>query len=159
MCAGPGRPTDPVSAMGARSNLRLTKMTPPPWGVKNVEYETMIQPIFDKNCGSCHQGSGKARTKLDLTFRKSPYIYPKDFSEPYVTLVGSALYLCGSLLHISSDNKGGTVKFQREHDLRERTNYLGAYDVEGYWDCKSEDRSAACLVAPCRNSGPKYRRG
>ena len=37
-----------------------------------------------QNCGSCHQGDGKAEKTLDLTLR--PGVGP--FKEPYVTLVG-----------------------------------------------------------------------
>ncbi|MCK4374280.1 MAG: hypothetical protein KAX19_03090, partial [Candidatus Brocadiae bacterium] len=47
-----------------------------------------------KYCGKCHQGDGKARKKLDLTFRPSTMrdpvfrSLPPQFTEPYVTLVG-----------------------------------------------------------------------
>jgi len=61
------------------------QITPPPWGPHySLGYERDIQPILDKHCGSCHQGNGKGREKLDLTLRPS-----KDagvFPEPYVTL-------------------------------------------------------------------------
>ena len=70
-------------------------LTPPPWGADvSISYERFVQPVLDKYCGKCHQGDGKARKKLDLTFRDSSLrdpVYPKlppQFKEPYITLVG-----------------------------------------------------------------------
>ncbi len=73
---------------GANTALRSAPATPdpPPWGSDcTLGYERDIQPILDRHCGKCHQGSGKARAKLDLTLRPSPDA--GHFKEPYVTLV------------------------------------------------------------------------
>ena len=59
-------------------------LTPPPWGTRSISYERMVQPVLDKHCGTCHQGNGKGRAKLDLTLRPGSGI----FREPYLTLVG-----------------------------------------------------------------------
>lgn len=70
-------------------------LTPPPWGAAtSISYERFCQPILDKYCGSCHQGNGKGRAKLDLTLRdgvqeggiQDPKLLP--FKEPYLTLIG-----------------------------------------------------------------------
>ncbi len=72
-------------------------LTPPPWGAgTSISYERFCQPVLDRHCGQCHEGSGKARAKLDLTLRggvpekgiADPKLYP--FKEPYLTLVGQA---------------------------------------------------------------------
>jgi hypothetical protein len=72
-------------------------LTPPPWGAAtSISYERFCQPVLDRHCGQCHQGSGKARAKLDLTLRggveekgiADPALWP--FKEPYLTLVGQA---------------------------------------------------------------------
>ena len=70
-------------------------LTPPPWGAEvSISYERFVQPVLDKYCGSCHQGEGEAREKLDLTLRDSSLrdpVYPglpPQFKEPYITLVG-----------------------------------------------------------------------
>jgi hypothetical protein len=70
-------------------------LTPPPWGTDvSISYERFVQPVLDRYCGKCHQGTGKARERLDLTFRDSSLqdpVYPKrppQFKEPYLTLVG-----------------------------------------------------------------------
>ena len=70
-------------------------LTPPPWGAgESIGYERFVQPVLDQYCGSCHQGDGEARAKLDLTLRDSTLhdpVYPNlppQFKEPYVTLVG-----------------------------------------------------------------------
>lgn len=74
----------PVSGRTMAEKRVPDKLTPPPWGTESLSYERMIQPLLDKNCGSCHQGDGKAKKTLDLTLR--PGVGP--FKEPYVTLVG-----------------------------------------------------------------------
>jgi hypothetical protein len=45
----------------------------------SVGYLKDVQPVLDRYCGTCHQGEGEARKKLDLTLRGY---------EPYLTLVG-----------------------------------------------------------------------
>ena len=39
-------------------------LDPPPWGAKPFDYERVVQPVLDRRCGSCHNGSKKER--LDL---------------------------------------------------------------------------------------------
>ena len=91
-----GRSSTPVNTGGGMAMRRGPKaLTPPPWGAEtSISYKRFVQPVLDKYCGKCHQGDGKARKKLDLTFRastvKDPVIrnLPPQFTEPYVTLVG-----------------------------------------------------------------------
>lgn len=45
----------------------------------SISYLKDVQPVLNRACGSCHQGEGKAREKLDLTLRGY---------EPYMTLIG-----------------------------------------------------------------------
>ncbi|KPK43124.1 MAG: hypothetical protein AMK72_13725 [Planctomycetes bacterium SM23_25] len=59
-------------------------LEPPPWGTDSISYGRMVQPVLDRYCGTCHQGDGKGRKKLDLTLRPGTGI----FAEPYLTLVG-----------------------------------------------------------------------
>jgi hypothetical protein len=80
----PRRPTSTLS-------LAPAKLTPPPWGADvSIGYERFVQPVLDKHCGKCHQGDGKARKKLDLTFRPGGY---SCFTEPYLTLVGEVWHM------------------------------------------------------------------
>jgi hypothetical protein len=66
-------------------------IAPPSWGVRTLSYLDDIQPIFDRNCATCHQGKGKARKKLDLTLRPDKQNrWGGVFPEPYITLT------CGS---------------------------------------------------------------
>jgi hypothetical protein len=59
-------------------------ITPPPWADDTVSFDRYVQPVLDRYCGECHQGSGEARGVLDLT-RRPGYLM---FDEPYVTLTG-----------------------------------------------------------------------
>jgi len=70
-------------------------LTSPPWGAEvSIGYERFVQPVLDRYCGKCHQGDGKARGKLDLTWRRAATVASRsgrsveDFSEPYITLMG-----------------------------------------------------------------------
>jgi len=91
-----GRNSSPVVARGGIAMRRgPLALTPPPWGAgESIGYERFVQPVLDQYCGSCHQGDGEARAKLDLTLRDSKLrdpVYPdqsSQFKEPYVTLVG-----------------------------------------------------------------------
>lgn len=91
-----GRSSTPVNSNGGLAMRRgPLALTPPPWGAEvSIGYGRFVQPVLDKYCGSCHQGDGKARQKLDLTLRDSNLkdpVYPKlppQFKEPYITLVG-----------------------------------------------------------------------
>ncbi len=91
-----GRSSTPVDTDGGLAMRRGPQaLTPPPWGAEeSIGYERFVQPVLDEYCGACHQGDGRARKKLDLTFRDSdledpvwPHL-PPQFKEPYVTLVG-----------------------------------------------------------------------
>ena len=79
-----GTPPPRTIAAMARQPDRIA---PPPWGVRTLSYVKDIQPIFDRNCGKCHQGEGKARQKLDLTLRPDKRNrWGGIFPEPYITL-------------------------------------------------------------------------
>jgi hypothetical protein len=82
-----GRSNTPVNTSGGIAMRRgPLELTPPPWGREaTIGYTRFVQPVLDRYCGSCHQGEGNARKKLDLTFRPSKVT---QFTEPYVTLVG-----------------------------------------------------------------------
>ena len=72
---------------GRRAKALLNQprpITPPPWPSDTVSFPRYVQPVLDRYCGTCHQGEGKAREKLDLTDRPGFLV----FSEPYVTLIG-----------------------------------------------------------------------
>jgi hypothetical protein len=67
------------------SNAGPVRPTPPPWGPRyHLGYRQDIQPILDSYCAECHQGDGKGREKLDMTFRPSED--GGSYTEPYLTL-------------------------------------------------------------------------
>ena len=62
-----------------------TEVSPPPWGTQSISYERFAQPLLDRYCVECHQGS-KDSAKPNLVLRPGVNV----FKEPYLTLVGSA---------------------------------------------------------------------
>jgi hypothetical protein len=75
----------PVAARTSPDRIR-----PPPWGVRSLSYVSDVQPILDRACGECHQGSGKAVATLDLTLRPDEMGQKRwggIFPEPYLTLL------------------------------------------------------------------------
>jgi hypothetical protein len=80
--------TTAPNKLGSALRTEPAELTPPPWGTQSISYTRFVQPVLDKYCGRCHQGSGEARKKLDLTLRPGYRM----FKEPYVTLVGGAQF-------------------------------------------------------------------
>ncbi len=85
--------TSPPAIGLFRSALRREPIPviPPPWGNESIGYERFVQPVLDRHCGECHQGEGEGREELDLTLRPGWGI----FNEPYLTLVGPAIWVPG----------------------------------------------------------------
>jgi hypothetical protein len=80
-----GQGATPVGANSIALGKGPVVPTPPPWGARyHIGYRQDIQPILDNNCGRCHQEEGKARERLDLTFR--PSTDGGSYTEPYLTL-------------------------------------------------------------------------
>jgi len=78
--------TVPAGANSIAMKKDPVRPTPPPWGSRyHLGYRQDIQPILDKYCAKCHQGDGKGRKKLDMTFR--PSADGGSYTEPYLTLV------------------------------------------------------------------------
>ena len=80
--------TTAPNKLGSALRAEPAELTPPPWGTQSISYTRFVQPVLDKYCGRCHQGSGEARKKLDFTLRPGYRM----FKEPYVTLVGGAQF-------------------------------------------------------------------
>ena len=82
-----GQVGTPATRTISSATRQPDRIAPPSWGVRTLSYVEDIQPIFDKNCGKCHQGEGKARQKLDLTLRPDKRNrWGGIFPEPYITL-------------------------------------------------------------------------
>ncbi len=55
----------PLAAMREPSDI-----TPPPWGVRPMSYAQLVQPILDRHCVRCHDGTKSKGKSFDLTARK-----------------------------------------------------------------------------------------
>ena len=53
-------------------------LTPPPWGAGAFDYQKTVQPVFDKNCISCH--NAETPNKADLTGTLDKDFIPSSFS-------------------------------------------------------------------------------
>ncbi len=88
-------PTCQQAGMSIAIRKPPATITPPPWGAAiSMGYERLIQPVIDRQCGTCHQGKGEARKAFDLTLRPTGFYCkaaagsPQQvFKEPYVKLV------------------------------------------------------------------------
>jgi hypothetical protein len=45
-------------------------LEPPPWGVRPMEFAEVVQPVLDRQCISCHDGSSAESHSFDLTARE-----------------------------------------------------------------------------------------
>ena len=58
-----------------------SKIAPPPFGVRGMSYEHIVQPVLDKHCISCHDGSEGDKRAFSLksgTLVPAPKGYDKD---------------------------------------------------------------------------------
>lgn len=55
-------PTMQQTTMALSQTVRT--LEPPPWGAQPFDYERVVQPVLDKRCISCHNGSKKERIDL-----------------------------------------------------------------------------------------------
>ena len=46
-------------------------ITPPPWGARPMSFRGLVQPILDRRCIRCHDGSKGEKKAFDLTARKT----------------------------------------------------------------------------------------
>jgi hypothetical protein len=44
-----------------------SELRPPPWGTRNMGFHTVVQPVLNKHCIRCHDGSGGEGKSFDLT--------------------------------------------------------------------------------------------
>jgi hypothetical protein len=73
-----------VGRTGLALGREPSQPKPPPWGdVALLDYEKLIQPIFDRHCVRCH-GEKDAKKGLDLTASRDPY----GFAQSYRSLFG-----------------------------------------------------------------------
>jgi hypothetical protein len=62
----------------AQARYQVPKsLAPPPWGAVPFAYLDRVQPIFDRHCVSCHDGTGS--TKLDLRGTRDEYATPMSY--------------------------------------------------------------------------------
>ncbi len=79
---------DKKAAFATPATLALAQRRPPSkledesWGSGVLDYPTMVQPIWDKHCVSCHGGEGGFAAGLDLTGGWTEY-----FNNSYENLV------------------------------------------------------------------------
>ena len=61
-------------------------LDPPPWGSQPFGYERVVQPVLDKRCVSCHDGSKKERIDLrgNLDAARVPASYRSLVSDGWV---------------------------------------------------------------------------
>jgi hypothetical protein len=46
-------------------------LEPPPWGVRPMEFASIVQPVLDRRCAACHDGAPGERKSFDLTAQHS----------------------------------------------------------------------------------------
>ncbi len=76
---------DTVSGVTMRQAIskQPVRPTPPPWGDSTlINYETMVQPVFDSKCVKCH-GEKEPKGGLDLSSKKDQYGFMQSFRSMY----------------------------------------------------------------------------
>ncbi len=58
------RHSSPPAEMGVALLQPPRSLEPEPWGTEPVDYQTLVQPVLDAHCVSCHDGSNADRPDL-----------------------------------------------------------------------------------------------
>jgi len=59
---------------------------PPPWGVRPMDYDALVQPLLDKHCVGCHDGTTAEGKSFDLTANKKRVFMNVPMAESYFNL-------------------------------------------------------------------------
>ncbi|MGL4941754.1 MAG: hypothetical protein ACRC46_01015 [Thermoguttaceae bacterium] len=54
-------------------------LTPSPWGTGALDYQKVVQPVWDQHCVSCHDGSDTKAGRIDLTGKLDGDYIPASF--------------------------------------------------------------------------------
>ncbi len=85
--------TAPPPAFGLASRRAATQLTPPAWGSESIGYERFVQPVLERHCCNCHNGTGETSAPPNLTLRPGSGLFQSHiFQEPYLTLIGPAAW-------------------------------------------------------------------
>ena len=63
-----------------------SEIEPPPWAVVPMDYAALIQPLLDKHCIGCHDGTPGAEKSFDLTAAKKRPFMRVPMAESYFNL-------------------------------------------------------------------------
>ena len=73
-CHEPQRQT-PANRTLRATQRAASRIQPPAWGVRTMDYAALIQPLLDKHCVRCHDGTKAKGKAYDLTDRrKRPFM-------------------------------------------------------------------------------------
>ena len=61
-----------ISRTGSAVSKPAKALTPPPWGARNLDYSTIVQPVLDKHCVHCHNPIERP-SGLDLCGDRTEY--------------------------------------------------------------------------------------
>ncbi len=60
----------PANHFPTAAQRAASPIAPPPWGTDAMDFERVVQPVLDKRCVSCHDGSEGKEKSFDLTAKK-----------------------------------------------------------------------------------------
>ncbi len=88
-CVGCHEPAERAPAAGRRALAPLqgpAALDAPPWGVRPMAFEELLQPLLDRRCIRCHDGSGAEGKAFDLTDRSRRSFMGVDIPVSYFNL-------------------------------------------------------------------------
>jgi hypothetical protein len=73
------RSAAPHSSPAVRATARQAeRLVPPPWGPVAFDYARVVQPVLDRNCVRCHDGT-RSEAKLDLRGDRDAHRIPASY--------------------------------------------------------------------------------
>ncbi len=137
-----------------------SQITPPPWGTDGFSFRKIVQPILNKNCIMCHDGSGNKDKAFDLRgleLLAAPAGYDRDHAPHRQHEISDSFY--NLLKYISYIRVGG---YQGEklplaaNATGSRHSKLMKMLKEGHNDVKLDTDQWRALAAWIDCNGPYY---
>jgi len=81
----------------------------PPWGARAMDYAALIQPLLDRRCVSCHDGSKAKGKSFDLTARRVRPFMNMPIPHSYYNLRKYVRHAAISAYHLPPGSFGSRV--------------------------------------------------
>jgi hypothetical protein len=145
---GTAPPNRTVAALAAAPR----EITPPPWGAGPMDFAAVVQPVLDRRCTHCHDGTEGEAKSFDLTANNliepagADDHYPPAASDPYRVTASFANLLPSVSFTKLTGYEGGNLPLGPYQVGSHRSRLVKLLDA-GHYDVKLSPDQRRAIVA------------